>query len=172
MNSYFCVLVFVSLHLEVEGLNEILGVFLVSAKNAFVPVKHDNSVNIYSRISTVPRGSERSEWVSPWMERAREWSEQSERSEAELGGVSEKSEWCERTNVASDRVALSKRDCLWIETCSYLGIRVKVEVRICSSYILTLGHLFVQSLDVRSRPLVELNCMFFLVWSNLGNKSI
>ena len=33
----------------------------VSAKNAFVPVKRDNSVNTYSRISTVPRGSERSE---------------------------------------------------------------------------------------------------------------
>ena len=39
----------------------IKGVFLVSAKNAFAPVKRDNSVNIYSRISTVPRGSERSE---------------------------------------------------------------------------------------------------------------
>ena len=37
------------------------GVFLVSAKNAFVPVKRDNSVNTYSRISTVSRGSERSE---------------------------------------------------------------------------------------------------------------
>ena len=37
------------------------GVFLVSAKNAFVPVKRDNSVNTYLRISTVPRGSERSE---------------------------------------------------------------------------------------------------------------
>ena len=37
------------------------GVFLVSAKNAFVPVKRDNSMNTYSRISTVPRGSERSE---------------------------------------------------------------------------------------------------------------
>ena len=30
------------------------GVFLVSAKNAFVPVKRDKSVNTYSRISTVP----------------------------------------------------------------------------------------------------------------------
>ena len=38
-----------------------LGVFLVSAKNAFVPLKRDNSVNTHSRISTVPRGSERSE---------------------------------------------------------------------------------------------------------------
>ena len=37
------------------------GVFLVKMKNAFVPVKRDNSVNTYSRISTVPRGSERSE---------------------------------------------------------------------------------------------------------------
>ena len=37
------------------------GVFLVCAKNAFVPVKRDNSMNTFSRISTVPRGSERSE---------------------------------------------------------------------------------------------------------------
>ena len=41
--------------------NDNEGVFLVSAKNAFVSVKRDNSVNTYSRISTVPRGSERSE---------------------------------------------------------------------------------------------------------------
>ena len=41
------------------------GVFLVSTKNAFVPVKRNNSVNTYSKISTVPRGSERSERVSP-----------------------------------------------------------------------------------------------------------
>ena len=38
-----------------------LGVFLVSAKNAFVPLERDNSVNTYSRISTVSQGSERSE---------------------------------------------------------------------------------------------------------------
>ena len=37
------------------------GVFLVKTKNAFAPVKRDNSVNTYSRISTVPCGSERSE---------------------------------------------------------------------------------------------------------------
>ena len=41
------------------------GVFLVSAKNAFVPVKCDNSVNTHSRISTVPLGSEQSERASP-----------------------------------------------------------------------------------------------------------
>ena len=35
---------------EMEG----MGVFLVMTKNAFVPVKCDNSVNTYSRISTVP----------------------------------------------------------------------------------------------------------------------
>ena len=34
------------------------GVFLVKTKNAFVPVKRDNSMNTYSRISTVPLGSE------------------------------------------------------------------------------------------------------------------
>ena len=38
-----------------------MGVFLVTAKNAFVPVKSDHSVNTYSRIVTVPRGSEQSE---------------------------------------------------------------------------------------------------------------
>ena len=37
------------------------GVILVKMKNAFEPVKRDHSVNTYSRISTVPRGSERSE---------------------------------------------------------------------------------------------------------------
>ena len=36
------------------------GVFLVKMKNAYEPVKCDNSGNTYSRISTVPRGSERS----------------------------------------------------------------------------------------------------------------
>ena len=39
-------------------------------------------------------------------------SERSERSEAERCGASERSERCERTNVASDRVARSKRGCL------------------------------------------------------------
>ena len=82
------------------------GVFLVSAKNAFVPVERDNSVNTYSRFSTVPRGSERSEWASPW----------TKHSEAERCEASERSERCEQTNVASDRVAHSKRDCLWLET--------------------------------------------------------
>ena len=38
-------------------------------------------------------------------------SRQSKRSEVERGRASEWSEQCERTNVASDRVALSKRDC-------------------------------------------------------------
>ena len=46
---------------EMKEMNYIKGVFLVSAKNAFVPVKRDNSMNTYSRISTLPRGSERSE---------------------------------------------------------------------------------------------------------------
>ena len=39
----------------------IQGVFLVSAKNAFVPVKRVHSVNRYSRMSAVKQGSERSE---------------------------------------------------------------------------------------------------------------
>ena len=40
--------------------NMTLGVFLVKMKTAFVPVKRVHSVNTYSRIATVPRGSERS----------------------------------------------------------------------------------------------------------------
>ena len=44
-----------------KGQRQTEGVFLVKTKNVFVPVKRDNSGNIYSRISTVPRGSERSE---------------------------------------------------------------------------------------------------------------
>ena len=68
------------------------GVFLVSAKNAFVAVKRDNSVNTYSRISTVPRGSERSEWASPWMERASEASVAKRSAAERVSGVSGASE--------------------------------------------------------------------------------
>ena len=41
------------------------GVFIVTTANAILPVDRDHSVNTDSRISTVPRGSER----------AREWSD-------------------------------------------------------------------------------------------------
>ena len=74
------------------------GVFLVKMKNAFDPVKRDHSVNTYSRISTVPQGSERSEPVNGA-------SELSEHNKVERCGASEWSERCERTNIASDRVA-------------------------------------------------------------------
>ena len=37
------------------------GVFIVTAKNMFLPIERVISVNIYSRISTIPQGSERSE---------------------------------------------------------------------------------------------------------------
>ena len=37
------------------------GVFLVKMKNAFIPFERIYSMNKYSRISTVPRGSEGSE---------------------------------------------------------------------------------------------------------------
>ena len=46
------------------------GVFLVKTNNAFVPVKRDNSVNTYSRISTVPRVSEPVNGASERSERA------------------------------------------------------------------------------------------------------
>ena len=36
-------------------------VFLVTTKNAFVPIERVYSVNMYSRISTIRQGSERSE---------------------------------------------------------------------------------------------------------------
>ena len=47
-----------------------LGVFLVKTKNVFVPVKRVYSVNTYSRISTVSRGSEGSEQARELSERA------------------------------------------------------------------------------------------------------
>ena len=47
------------------------GVFLVSAKNAFVSVKRDNSMNTYSRISNVPQVSEVSERAREQSERAK-----------------------------------------------------------------------------------------------------
>ena len=49
-------------------------------------------------------------------------SERSERSEAERCGASERSERWERTNVASDRVANSKRGCLRLEMPSKFDI--------------------------------------------------
>ena len=50
-----------------------VGVFLVTTKNAFLPVKFVYSMNTYSWISMVPRGSEQSE-------RARERSEREKRA--------------------------------------------------------------------------------------------
>ena len=78
-----------------------MGVFLVTKIISIVPVKYDNSVNTYSRISTVPRGSEQSDKSKP----VNGASEESEWSNAERCGVRERSELCERMNVASDRVA-------------------------------------------------------------------
>ena len=44
---------------------------------AFVSFERDLSMNTDSWISTVPRGSKRSEWASPWTERASEANERS-----------------------------------------------------------------------------------------------
>ena len=41
--------------------NTYKGVFLVKVKDAFVPVRRVDSMNTYSRISTVPRWSKQSE---------------------------------------------------------------------------------------------------------------
>ena len=92
------------------------GVFFVTTANAILPVDRDYSMNTYSWISTVPEGSEQSEWASPWMKQASDASDWSECSKAERCGASERSERCEWTNIVSDRVALSKRDCVWLET--------------------------------------------------------
>ena len=53
---------------------------------------------------TSPRGSERSELASLWMERASEVSKWSEPRKAEHCRASERCERCEQTNTASDRV--------------------------------------------------------------------
>ena len=47
---------------------EWMGVFLLTTKNVFVPVKCVYSVYTYSWISTIPWESEQSEWASPWLE--------------------------------------------------------------------------------------------------------
>ena len=78
------------------------GVFLVKMKHAFEPVKRDNSVNTYSRISTVPRGSEQSEWASPWTERASEASIVKRSAGERVSGVSGVSGASERTNEATE----------------------------------------------------------------------
>ena len=59
----------------------------------------------HSRISTIPRGSERSEWASCELGKAKQ-------SAAErVSRVSSK-----RTNIASDQATHSKRDYVWLET--------------------------------------------------------
>ena len=49
------------MHSELIDNNAFHGVFQVKMKDAFDPVKRDHSVNTYSRISTLPPGSEGSE---------------------------------------------------------------------------------------------------------------
>ena len=61
-------------------------------KNAFIPVERILSMNTFSWISTIPRGSERSEWASPWMERASEVSVAKQSAAEWVSGVSGASE--------------------------------------------------------------------------------
>ena len=61
-------------------------------QNAFISVKRDKSVNTYSRFSTVPWGSERSEWASPWTEWASEVSIVKRSAAERVSGVSGASE--------------------------------------------------------------------------------
>ena len=68
------------------------GVFLVKTRISIVPLNRDHSVNTDSWISTVPRGSERSEWASPWMERASEASVAKRSAAERVSGVSGASE--------------------------------------------------------------------------------
>ena len=63
----------------------------MTTKNAFLPIKHVNSMYTYSWISTIPRGSEQSEWASPWTERP---------SQASLA---KRSKWAMRANERSER---------------------------------------------------------------------
>ena len=93
-----------------------MGVFFCDNSERDPPRWSRLQLNTYSWISTVPEGSEQSEWASPWTKQASEASEWSECSKAERCGASERSERCEWTNIVSDRVALSKRDCVWLET--------------------------------------------------------
>ena len=67
------------------------GVFLVMTKNAFLP-----AFSAWTHIQEFQRSHEGVSEVSERVEHSR---------------ASERSERCERTNVASDRVALSKRGC-------------------------------------------------------------
>ena len=66
------------------------GVFLVTTTNAIFPVDRDNSMNTDSWISTVPRGSERSEWASPWTEQASEASVAKRSAAERVSGASER----------------------------------------------------------------------------------
>ena len=92
---------------------DFVGVFLVKMKNAFVPVKCDHSVNTYLRYSTVPRGSERSEWASPWTERASEMSVAKWSTAERVSGVSGVSNASEQTQRAlTERMKVSGIWCI------------------------------------------------------------
>ena len=59
-------------------------------------------------------------------------SKRSERSEVECCGASERSERCERTNIASDRVACSKRGCLTRNAPKEKGFTFKKKTKVMS----------------------------------------
>ena len=73
-----------------------MGVFLVTTRISIVPVKCDFSVNTDPWIPTIPQGSERSEWVSLWMERASEASASKWSAAERVSGVSGASERTKR----------------------------------------------------------------------------
>ena len=103
---------------RLEWRGDITTVLRQKTKNAFVLVERIYSINTYLWISLSHEG---------------------------MSEVSERSERCEWTNVASDRVACSKRVCLWLETpplkakanratCSILTSNPRILVSLSEAY--------------------------------------
>ena len=85
------------------------GEFLLTTGISIVSAKRVSSMDTYSGSSNITRGSEQ-KWVSKPMIGVSEW------SKVERCRVSKQSERCERTNIASDRVARQRHDCHRVET--------------------------------------------------------
>ena len=93
-------------------------------KNAIVAVKRVYSVNTYLRISTVPRGSEQSEWASLWMERMSKASVQTKHSEAEHCTASERSERCDRVACLKTRLPVTRNTSYMCESAAPNNSRI------------------------------------------------
>ena len=91
----------------------IMGVFLLTRTNAFLSSNRVFSVNT-SSVSRIYEFQPTHEGVSKLSGQAREWCAQVKR--AERSGASERSEQCERTNIASDQEVRLKGGCPWVGT--------------------------------------------------------